>query len=91
MQTERLALYEAALDRLKARELVYPCTCTRSDVEQAASAPHPDGGRGRLPRHLFRTARSPMRRHSAGRPFAWRFRVGDVPAFDDLVPRPASP
>src|SRR5262249_32285237 len=40
VQTARLALYEAALRRLQERELVYPCTCTRSDVERAASAPH---------------------------------------------------
>src|SRR5437879_2838310 len=40
VQTERLALYEDALRRLRQRELVYPCTCTRADVERAASAPH---------------------------------------------------
>src|SRR5262245_13145116 len=40
VQTRRLPLYEAALERLQAQDLVYPCTCTRSDVEQAASAPH---------------------------------------------------
>src|SRR5437870_8635474 len=40
VQTQRLALYEAALERLKNQELVYPCTCTRTDVERAASAPH---------------------------------------------------
>src|SRR5262245_59492108 len=39
-QTGRLARYQAAFDRLKEAELVYPCTCTRSDVERAASAPH---------------------------------------------------
>src|SRR4051794_34469826 len=43
VQTQRLPLYEAALKQLQAGELVYPCTCTRSDVEQAASAPHADG------------------------------------------------
>src|SRR5437660_12918262 len=42
VQTERVPLYEAALERLKAHEVVYPCTCTRSDVEQAPSAPHPE-------------------------------------------------
>src|SRR5262249_41433377 len=42
VQTERLPLYEAALARLRAQELVYPCTCTRADVERAASAPHAD-------------------------------------------------
>src|SRR5947208_62550 len=40
VQTERLPLYAAALERLRAQELVYPCTCTRTDVEHAASAPH---------------------------------------------------
>src|SRR6516165_11146519 len=40
VQTERLALYEAALRRLRGRELVFPCTCSRTDVERAASAPH---------------------------------------------------
>src|SRR6266404_4119407 len=40
VQTQRLALYEEALRRLRSRELVYPCTCTRTDVERAASAPH---------------------------------------------------
>src|SRR4051812_46657125 len=39
-QTPRLPQYTAALDRLKQQELVYPCTCTRSDVAAAASAPH---------------------------------------------------
>src|SRR5471032_2404404 len=40
VQTERIALYQAALERLKAQELVYSCTCTRTDIERAASAPH---------------------------------------------------
>ena len=40
LQTARLASYEAALAELKRRELVYPCTCSRTDIEQAASAPH---------------------------------------------------
>src|SRR6266852_7598140 len=39
-QTERLSLYESALKTLKDKDLVYPCTCTRSDVVRAASAPH---------------------------------------------------
>jgi glutamyl-tRNA synthetase len=40
VQTRRLAAYEEALARLREQELVYPCTCTRADVERAASAPH---------------------------------------------------
>src|SRR5271156_6588432 len=33
VQTERLELYRSALVRLQEQELVYPCSCTRSDVE----------------------------------------------------------
>lgn len=43
VQTERIDRYRALLDDLKQRDLVYPCTCTRKDVETAASAPHLDG------------------------------------------------
>src|SRR4051794_27692133 len=42
LQSERMDRYALALDRLKAAELVYPCTCTRADIERAASAPHAD-------------------------------------------------
>src|SRR5947207_6342976 len=31
VQTTRLPAYQAALDALRRQELVYPCTCTRSD------------------------------------------------------------
>src|SRR3954447_4636158 len=40
IQTQRLDLYRDALEKLQAAEDVYPCTCSRSDVEAAASAPH---------------------------------------------------
>ncbi|TVP99782.1 MAG: tRNA glutamyl-Q(34) synthetase GluQRS [Planctomycetaceae bacterium] len=40
LQTQRTAGYAAALDRLIGQGLAYPCTCTRADVESAASAPH---------------------------------------------------
>lgn len=40
IQTARVASYRAALDRLRADERVYPCTCSRRDVQNAQSAPH---------------------------------------------------
>lgn len=47
-QSGRLALYEAALVKLSAANLIYPCFCTRADIaaELAAStsAPHGDFG-----------------------------------------------
>lgn len=48
-QSDRQAAYDAALDRLWGRGLLYPCACSRKDIETAASAPQegapmgPDG------------------------------------------------
>ncbi len=43
-QSEHLADYAAALDRLEGMGLVYPCFCTRKDIAESAAAPHgPDG------------------------------------------------
>jgi len=39
-QSARLDLYAAALDRLKAMGLVYPCFCTRAEIAASLSAPH---------------------------------------------------
>ncbi len=38
-QSERLPVYAAALDRLAAMDLTYPCRCTRADIRAALSAP----------------------------------------------------
>ncbi len=48
VQSQHLAEYRTVLDGLSARGLVYPCFCTRADIQrevaQSASAPHaPDG------------------------------------------------
>src|SRR5512145_2690872 len=40
VQTQRIALSQDGLERLMAAERVYPCSCSRSDIEAAASAPH---------------------------------------------------
>ncbi|MGR3453588.1 tRNA glutamyl-Q(34) synthetase GluQRS [Pseudooceanicola sp.] len=38
-QSEHFGTYRAAIDRLAARGLTYPCSCTRRDIAAAASAP----------------------------------------------------
>ncbi len=43
-QSERLATYDAALEELKARALVYPCFCTRAEIAASASAPQGEVG-----------------------------------------------
>lgn len=39
-QSARLGHYQAALDRLRALGLLYPCFCTRAEIAEAMSAPH---------------------------------------------------
>jgi glutamyl-tRNA synthetase len=84
-QTQRLALYEEALARLKAQELVYPCTCTRGDIERAASAPHAEHEGPVYPGTCaHRRAADAV---SLGKqPLAWRFRVPrEAMSFHDTV------
>ena len=86
VQSSRLADHEAALARLKQLELVYPCTCTRGDIEAAASAPHADHEGPTYPGTCaHRTAADAA---ALAVPFAWRFRTSDSPAFTDLFAGP---
>ena len=41
VQSERKQIYREALEFLRVQGLVYPCVCSRKDVESAQSAPHP--------------------------------------------------
>lgn len=44
IQTDHLGDYQAAIETLKARRLVYPCFCSRADIAAAGAAPHsPEG------------------------------------------------
>src|SRR6476620_9405699 len=44
IQSQRSAEYEAALEKLRARGLVYACFCTRGDIAAALEAPHEPAG-----------------------------------------------
>ena len=53
-QSQRLALYEGAVNQLHALGLLYPCFCSRKDIREAASAPHPDTKQHtKLPSHVY--------------------------------------
>lgn len=72
-QSERRAVYREALSSI--RDKVYPCVCSRRDVESAQGAPHsgeqlyyPGTCRGR-----FATWREALA--FSGRPPCWRFRA----------------
>ena len=82
-QSQRTEIYQAALETLREKGLVYPCFCTRAELH-AASAPHREDGqvvyagtcRGLTPAEIaVRTkTRAP----------AWRVQVPDeVIAFED--------
>lgn len=43
-QSQHLPQYQAALDRLDTRGLLYPCFCTRTDITRAGGAPQGDHG-----------------------------------------------
>lgn len=40
VQSERMDRYQAALDRLREADLLYPCFCSRAELMAVASAPH---------------------------------------------------
>src|SRR5438128_8584398 len=76
-QTQRLPLYQDALTRLQERELVYPCTCTRGDIERAASAPHAEH-EGPVYPGTCAGRRAADAAALGDRPFAWRFRASPL-------------
>lgn len=81
VQSERLALYDAALDRLRDQGLAYPCFCTRAEIarEVAASLHAPHGPDGPLYPGTCRTIDPATReRRMAHEPFAWRLDAGDA-------------
>ena len=82
VQTQRLPLYEGALNRLRQKELVYPCICSRSDIAEAASAPHAEHEGPAYPGTCAHRKSADADAH-CDRPFAWRFRVMDSPEFED--------
>ena len=80
-QSERRPLYLAALARLRATGLIYPCTCSRKDLAGALSAPHETDDEPLYPG----TCRSHSPLHTPPSPFSWRFRVpdGEAISFND--------
>ena len=80
-QSERFNLYHAALDKLRAGGFVYPCTCSRKDIQQAVAAPHAEGDEPIYPG----TCRQNRKSQIVNRKFSWRFRVpdGETVSFTD--------
>jgi glutamyl-tRNA synthetase len=77
VQSDRETRYAQIFEQLKASDLVYPCTCTRSEVEEAASAPHESVLDGTIYPGTcsHRTSNDSEKLERSGQKFAWRFRM----------------
>ena len=76
VQSERYSHYLSAWEQLRASGAIYPCTCSRKELAQSASAPHDDNdeplysGKCRPSAGEIMPARIPLGVN-------WRFRVPD--------------
>jgi len=70
-QSERLEIYRKSFEQLRQKALIYPCVCSRKDIQQALQAPHASDDEPIYPG----TCRN--RQLEAGARATWRFRVPD--------------
>lgn len=78
-ESERLDLYRRAFEQLRDRGAVFPCVCSRRDIQSALSAPHLSDEEPVYPGHC-RPGIGREGGTSAGqsnKPAAWRFQVPD--------------
>ena len=81
-QSQRGAAYAEALQQLQTAGVVYPCVCSRREIELATQAPHA-GDEGPIYPGTCRRQPQPC---PSQRPPAWRFAVTDAPVeFDDAL------
>lgn len=81
-QSERRSFYVEALEKLRAGGFIYPCTCSRKDIRNAARAPHAEDDDEPI---YPGTCRAMRQSEIVNRKFSWRFRVpdGDTISFTD--------
>ena len=83
-QLNRLSDYQVHLRSLAERGLIYPCRCTRKEIENAQSAPQADEHELRYPGTCRPRKEEPARYEPDHEDVAWRLRVPDEPiAFTD--------
>ncbi|MFO0011920.1 MAG: tRNA glutamyl-Q(34) synthetase GluQRS [Planctomycetota bacterium] len=75
--SQRIDRYAEILDRLRRDGCLYPCTCTRSEIEMAASAPHESVLDGAVYPGTCRARQGDSENllNEQGTRYAWRFRV----------------
>ena len=90
LQTERFDTYAQALEALKEKGAVYPCFCTKEELDaKRAAAEKSEGGYSGYDRSCRNIdAEEAARRIEAGEPHVWRLRVPENHGpieFDDAV------
>lgn len=84
-QSERFGIYAAEADRLRARDLLYPCFCSRTELAAHSAGTDPDGAPlypGTC-RHLSHA--ETKRRFAEGREANWRLRTDDAMALTGVL------
>ena len=74
-QSERLPLYQQAIDRLAEQDLVYPCFCSRREIREAASAPNRPYAGHHYPGICSELTATERAERSQSRPAALRLRA----------------
>jgi glutamyl-Q tRNA(Asp) synthetase len=79
-QSEHFADYRAALDRLRAEDLIYPCFCTRAEIlrEIAAAGAAPHGPEGPVYPGTCRHLSAEERAARSHLPYALRLRMDEA-------------
>lgn len=77
LQTQRFDTYTSALERLKQRDAVYPCFCTKEELDKKrAAAEKSEGGYSGYDRTCRNLSKEEaQRRIEAGEPHVWRLKV----------------
>jgi glutamyl-tRNA synthetase len=81
-QSERYPIYRSALEKLGKAGVIYPCTCSRKDLQAAVRAPHAEDDNEPI---YPGTCRVRRKMEILNQNFCWRFRVpdGEVISFSD--------
>jgi glutamyl-tRNA synthetase len=75
-QGERMSFYRETLRALTERDAIYPCGCSRKDIQSAVAAPHASDDEAIYP-GTCRTGRPPYSDSPPSTRVSWRFRVPD--------------
>jgi glutamyl/glutaminyl-tRNA synthetase len=76
-QSERRSFYAAALEKLRSGGFIYPCTCSRKDIQAATRAPHANEDDEPIYPGTCRDRNPSTLNSQLSTRFNWRFRVPD--------------